>query len=167
VPTPLPPPSPDLATGLLGYWRLLAREDFDAEGRRRIDPAMGSDPLGALAFFPGQFAAQFMKRDRGGEGEGAGGGARGDEGAAGKAAASANNSAAVNGYDAYFGSYTVDAANGTITVHLEGALAPQNVGQSFTRAVRVEGDRLLIRLATHAHDGTPITRTLTFERRGS
>jgi hypothetical protein len=51
-------------------------------------------------------------------------------------------------------------------VALDAALAPGNIGMKLTRDVRVAADRLWIRLATNAADGTPITRTLTFERSG-
>ena len=79
-------------------------------------------------------------------------------------AAAANNSVASNGYDAYFGSYVVDAPAGLVTVHLEGAITSGNVGLTFTREIRASADRLWIRLATNAADGIPITRTRTFER---
>jgi Lipocalin-like domain len=152
-PSPLPPPSKDLSSAILGLWRLLTREDYDREGRRHIDPVMGPDPLGALSFSSGYFAAQFMSRDRSAP-------------APAVVAAGANNSGAVDGYDAYFGSYTLDRTRGSITVQLEGALSPANIGHSFTRDIRVEDDRLTIRLATTAADGTPVTRTLTFRRAG-
>ncbi len=115
---------------------------------------MGADPIGMLAFGQGSFSAQFMKRDR----------------AASAAAApnpvGANNSAAVNGYDAYFGSYIVEEPQGRITLTLEGAVSPASVGAVVTRDVRVSGNGLTIQLATTAFDGVPVTRTLTFERVG-
>jgi hypothetical protein len=153
-PDPLPPPGADLGRALIGTWALVSREDHDREGRRLIDPILGADPLGTLSFASRRFAAQFMKRQR--------------EAASVEAPVSpvapANNSSAVNGYDAYFGTYVLDAAGGTITVTLDGSVVPANVGMTFTRDIRVTDDRLLIRLATAAADGTPITRTLTFER---
>ena len=33
-----------------------------------------------------------------------------------------NNTQSMNGYDAYFGTFSVDEPNGTVTHHLEGAL---------------------------------------------
>jgi hypothetical protein len=156
-PDPLPPPGADLGRAILGTWGLLTREDYDRDGRRLIDPVLGADPLGTTSFAPGHFAAQFMNRRRT---------ASPTPVTAPAPSAGANNSRAVDGYDAYFGTYTVDAAAGTITVTLKGSVAPANVGLTLTRDVRVIGDRLLIRLATTAVDGTPITRTLTFERLG-
>lgn len=153
---PLPPVSANIERALVGVWRLLTREDYDSSGRRVIDPVMGADPLGLLSFSAGHFSAQFMRRDRGA-------GAAGPSAPA-AALPGANNSAASNGYDAYFGTYTVDAGEGLVTVTLDGAITPSNIGSSFTREVRVAGNRLYIRLATNAADGVPITRTLVFER---
>ncbi len=165
-PEPLPPPAADLPRAIQGVWNLVSREDYDRGGRRLIDPFLGPDPLGIVTFAPRQFAAQFMNRRRNLAQEPGAPSPAAAAPAAAIAPAAANNSSAVNGYDAYFGTYTVDVARGTIDTRLEGALAAQNVGQVFTRDVRVVGDRLLIRLGTSAADGTPITRTLTFERVG-
>jgi len=156
---PLPQPTADLAHAMVGIWRLLTREDYDGSGRRVIDPVMGADPLGILSFSQTHFAAQFMRRDRG-----TGGTSAAVAAATIQATPGANNSLASNGYDAYFGTYTLDAPAGLLTTDLEGAITPANVGQSFTREIRVVGDRLSIRLATNAADGVPITRTLVFER---
>jgi len=135
---------------MLGLWRLLTREDHDQSGARSIDPVMGPRPIGLLSFGPTHFAAQFMNPDR--------------SGSAPATVSGPNNSGAVNGYDAYFGTYTIDATAGTVTVQLAGALTPTNIGQAFVRDIRVAGDRLWIQLTTKALDGTSITRTLTFVR---
>lgn len=158
LPEPLPPPSADLARVMVGIWRLVVREDYDGGGRRVIDPVLGAYPLGILCFSPTRFSAQFMKRDRGAGNAVAAAGCATSPGAP-----AANNSAATNGYDAYFGSYVVDAPAGLVTVYLEGAITPANVGLTLTREIRASSDRLIIRLATNMHDGTPITRTLAFE----
>lgn len=149
---PLPPPATDLNRAILGTWRLVSRIDVDAEGKRHVDPFLGADPIGILTFASRHFAAQFMNRMRDGAAQ------------AGSSAPGANNTSAVGGYDAYFGTYAFDPNGGTIATTLEGALAPANVGATFIREIRVVGDRLLIRLATTAADGTPVTRTLTWER---
>lgn len=81
-------------------------------------------------------------------------------------AAAANNTQAQGGYDAYFGTYTVDDSTGVVTQRLDGALSAANVGLVVSRDMVVEDDRLVIRLATTAWDGTPVTRTLTWERVG-
>lgn len=142
-----------LASQLVGTWRLVSREDHTVAGELRIDPGLGADPIALLAYdAAGNFTAQFMKRDR-----------STDVGVA-TGRAGVNNSAAVNGYDAYFGTYTVDETSGSVTQVLEGALSPSDVGMIVTREMRVEEDRLIIRLATTSADGDTITRTLIWLR---
>ncbi len=149
------PPQRPLSAALVGTWELLSREDRTASGERRDEPSLGSDPV-ALLYFDGtgHFAAQFMKRDRGGP-------------AAPEAPASAaNNSRARGGYDAYFGAYSVDEAGGTVTTRLVGALSPENVGQVYVRVMGVAGDALTIRLETTSGAGEPVIRTLRWRRVG-
>jgi hypothetical protein len=142
-----------LASQLLGTWRLVSREDRTATGERRIDPGLGADPVAILIYdAAGNFAAQFMKRDRSSDEVGV------------TARAGLNNSAAVSGYDAYFGSYTVDEASGSVTQILQGSLSPGDVGKVVTREMRVDGDTLTIQLATTSGDGEPVTRTLIWRR---
>jgi hypothetical protein len=131
----------------------VSREDRTAAGERRIDPGLGADPVALLVFdSAGNFAAQFMKRDRAG----------GD--IAVTARAGANNSSAVNGYDAYFGKYAVDEGSGSVRTTLEGSLSPEDVGSVFTREMRVDGDTLTIKLATTSAAGEPVNRTLIWKR---
>jgi hypothetical protein len=144
-----------LSTLLIGTWELLSREDHTHAGERRIEPSLGENPL-ALLFFDkqGHFAAQFMKRERGATAE------------AEAANGAPNNSRARGGYDAYFGTYTVDSPLGTVTTCLLGALSPENVGQRFTRTMNVVGDELTIRLETLSVGGEPVTRKLLWRRVG-
>ena len=152
---PLPPPNADLASAILGSWWLLSRLDHDDSGNRHVCPILGAQPLGYLSFTPRRFSAQFMRRGRELEAVPT---------PAPAATAAANNTGAVGGYDAYFGTYELDAARGTVVVTLEAALTPSNIGKTFLREIRVVDGRLIIRLNTNAADGTPISRTLTFER---
>jgi hypothetical protein len=150
---PLPPPGTDLPSAILGSWWLLSRLDQDDSGNRHVCPILGAEPLGYLSFTPRRFSAQFMRRGRELEAE-----------PPRVPTAAANNTGAVGGYDAYFGTYELDAARGTVVVTLEAALSPANIGKTFLREIRVVDGRLIIRLNTNAADGTPISRTLTFER---
>jgi hypothetical protein len=146
----LPPPTPNLSAVILGIWQLKSREDVDDTGQIRIDPFLGQDPLGILCFGPSHFAAQFMKRDRSRQ-----------ENVSQRVQAT-NNTAGVNGYDAYFGTYSVDEIAGTLTTHIEGSISPANVGSTYVRDVRVMDNELIVQLHTTAVDGTAITRTNTF-----
>jgi len=147
-----------LAQNLIGTWLLTSRIDRTMTGERRLEPLLGEEPI-ALLYYDrsGHFAAQFMKRDR--TTESPGGSDAADSGAAGP-----NNSRARGGYDAYFGTYTVDNARGTVTQRLLGALSPENVGLVLTRAMTVEGSALTITLETATASGEAVIRTLTWQR---
>jgi hypothetical protein len=143
-----------LSKSLVGTWLLTSREDRTREGGIHPDPGLGSDPVAILVYdASGNFAAQFMKRDRSNA-----------NAADAPATSGPNNSRAQGGYDAYFGTYTVDDRQGTVTQRLAGALSNENVGMVLTRAMAVEGDELAIRLETTALDGIPVTRTLKWRR---
>ena len=142
-----------LASDLIGTWKLVSREDRTPAGELQIDPALGRDPLALLVYDgAGNFSAQFMKRDRA------------DSEPVTTRTGGSNNSAAVGGYDAYFGTYTVDEATGSVTQHLLGALSAGDVGKVVTREMHVEGDRLVIELETTGAAGEPVTRTLVWLR---
>jgi|EndMetStandDraft_8_1072994.scaffolds.fasta_scaffold78759_3 hypothetical protein len=157
---PLPPSlcvsemSSALSETLPGTWQLLSRIDVAASGSRRPEPSLGEDPVALLIYDrAGNFAVQFMRRDRSGDVR------DGSTGAA-------NNSRAQGGYDAYFGTYRVDDESRTVTQTLVGALSREHVGAVLTRAMDVQGDRLVITLETNAADGSMVTRTLTWRRAG-
>jgi hypothetical protein len=139
---------------LPGTWRLVSRIDVDDTGNAVPDPALGSAPI-ALLFYDrsGNFAAQFMNPDRA-------------HIVAGGPTNAKNNTQAVDGYDAYFGTYAVDNTTGVVTQTLLGSLSRANVGAVISRTMTVVGNSLLIKLETSAWNGTPITRTLTWERIG-
>ena len=145
---------PPLSESLPGTWELLSRIDVTSDGGEREEPSLGSDPI-ALLYYDrsGHFAAQFMKRDRSAS-------TMTDLGPAG-----ANNSRAIGGYDAYFGTYRVDDGTSTVTQVLTGSLSAETVGLQIARQMSVSGDRLVISLGTTV-DGEPVTRTLTWKRVG-
>ena len=89
-PEPLPAQDTDLAKSIVGVWGLMTREDYDQNGNRLVDPYLGADPIGILSFSGDYFSAQFSNRDR-------------SEPSGPVAVQTANNSSAINGYDAYFG----------------------------------------------------------------
>lgn len=149
-----PPLTANLAAAILGIWKLKSREDVDDTGQIRIDPILGRDALGILCFAPSHFAAQFMKRDRSHH-----------ENVA-QPVRAKNNTVAVNGYDAYFGTYTIDESAGILTTYLEGSISPANIGNIYIRNVRVVDNELIIQLPTTAVDGKAVIRTNTFSRIG-
>lgn len=151
----LPGSSVPLSVSLVGSWELLSRIDRTSAGEQRVDPALGADPIALLIYdASGHFAAQFMKRDRSGSIESS------------AVTTSQNNSRAQGGYDAYFGTYTIDDDNNTVTQTLTGALSQENVGQTLTRQMNVLGDELAIQLQTVAASGEPVTQILKWKRVG-
>lgn len=96
-------PPATLSSSLPGTWLLESRIDVTATRARQVEPSLGDDPI-ALLFYDrsGHFGAQFMKRDRS---------LAAPDGPSG----AVNNSRAQSGYDAYFGTYTIDDAHGTVT----------------------------------------------------
>ena len=150
----MPRTNPPLSVSLPGTWELLSRIDVAESGERRVEPSLGSDPVALLIYDrAGHFAVQFMKRDRS------------DAGAPEVASVGSNNSRAIGGYDAYFGTYTVDDATNMVTQRLLASLARENVGLLLSREMTVTGDQLVIGLQTVVQ-GEPVTRTLTWRRVG-
>jgi len=145
-----------LSENIVGTWEVVSRIDRIEDGTQVIEPALGTDPI-ALIYYDatGHFAAQFMRKSESTTGP-----------ATQPATAAPNNSRAVNGYDAYFGTYEVDDERGLVTQTLAGALSRESVGVVLTREMVVSGDSLIIRVPTAAPDGTPVVRTLTCRRVG-
>jgi hypothetical protein len=50
-----------------------------------------------------------------------------------------------NGYDAYFGTFTVNEDKHTITHHVEGGVARQLVGKDLVSSYLFEGERLILK----------------------
>lgn len=141
-----------LSDDLPGTWLLQSRVDVTASGERHPDPLLGEDPAALLIYDrTGHFSAQFMKRDR-------------SKSVVSGPSNARNNTQAQGGYDAYFGTYSIDDATGVVTQQLMGSLSPGNVGMVLSRAMEVHGDTLLIKLETTAADGLPVIRTLTWKR---
>src|ERR1700719_4339421 len=92
----LSPPIATLATAILGIWKLKSREDVDASGQVHIDPFLGKDPIAILCLGRGHSPPRFIKRDRS------------EQENAPQPVQAKNNTAPLNGYDAYFATYTTD-----------------------------------------------------------
>lgn len=57
--------------------------------------------------------------------------------------------AAVEGYYAYFGTWTVDPSNSTVTHHIKQSLRPGERGEEGVRHFVLDGDRLTLSAKTH------------------
>lgn len=140
---------------LVGSWTLVSRLDSGTTGTLPADGALGADPIAFLTYDTfGNVSAQLMARRRTADTPKPVVATQSDP----------NNSAPSGGYDAYFGHYTVDVASGTVTHELLGALAPADVGRRLTRHFELDGDVLQLWFETTRADGTPVRRTLTWNR---
>jgi len=70
---------------------------------------------------------------------------------------------ALEGYYAYFGSWTVDASGPTVTHHLRQSLYPRERGENFVRQVSIQGNRLTLVAKVH-EQGEDHQRVLVWER---
>jgi hypothetical protein len=79
------------------------------------------------------------------------------------AVAPAEKVSAINGYYAYFGTWTVDASGPTVTHHIQQSLYPGERGEEGVRRLSIEGSHLT--LTAKAHEmGEDHERRLVWER---
>ena len=71
--------------------------------------------------------------------------------------------AAFDSYYAYFGTWTYDVANSTVTHHVESSLLPAEIGVDYAQEVAIDGDRLIFTNHDPGH-GHPTTRTKLWRR---
>ena len=132
---------------LVGNWRLVAYETVDETGRHAKPYG---EAVGRLTYDDrGNMSGQVMRPNRArvelGEGN------------------AQQVRAAYMGYIAYFGTYEVDAGGGRVVHHVHASLNPAWVGGDQVRAMRFDGDRLV--LSTEViKAGQTVTHTLTWER---
>lgn len=79
------------------------------------------------------------------------------------AAAPNEKLSAVDGYYAYFGTWTVDSTAQTVTHHIVQSLYPGERGEEGTRHAELSGDRLVLTAKTHEM-GEDHERRLVWER---
>ena len=138
---------------IVGAWRLESRSVRKADGRVLPDPVLGTQPAGRLFYdASGNMMLQMMRQQRA------------QAISSPPDAADAKNPRVVLGYDAYFGTFRVNEAAGTVTHHVEGSLFPEDLGKDFTRVFTLAGDTLTLSFTSKSVDGVEVTRTLRFQR---
>ena len=144
---------------LVGGWSLMSRVTNTVDGKALSDPGLSATPRGVLIYDRfGHVAAQLSRPGRTVE-------MLGEECREAEKVKGTNDTAqTILGYDAYFGTYTVDAAAGVVTHHLESALFPGDIGKDIKRQFAISGDTLTIEFHTTLPDGTPVVRTLVWKR---
>jgi Lipocalin-like domain len=144
---------------LVGGWSLVSRVTTTSEGKALSDPGLSTTPRGVLIYDRlGHVAAQLSRPGRTVE-------MLGDECREAERVKGTNDTAqTILGYDAYFGTYTVNAKEHVVTHHLESALFPGDIGKDIKREFEIAGDTLTIRFHTTLRDGRPVVRTLVWAR---
>ena len=144
---------------LVGSWRLVSRESRRANGELEADPGLSTVPMGVLIYDQlGHVAAQLSRRDRSVA-------MVGQECQAAETIKGTQDTAqTVLGYDAYFGTYTINERDGIVTHHLEAALWPGDIGKEINRFFKLSGDKLTISFNTTTREGVKVTRILIWER---
>ena len=135
-----------------GTWHLLSRIDKTKDGKIIPEASLGSDPVAILFYDPkGNMSVQIMKR------------IRNESTSIISAYQDSSNSAAFNGYDAYFGTYSVDTLNHQVKHRVQGAIDPKDIGKELIRNYSISGDTLFLWFTT-INANVKVTRTLTWAR---
>jgi hypothetical protein len=126
---------------LAGTWTIISNDNVAPDGTKR--QLFGPNPKGILVLADnGQYAQIIVHPDRpnfkvNNRLEGT----------------PEENTAAVHGTTAAFGTWSVDEANKTITVRNEGGMFPNQVGTESKRTVTLQGDQLRVNNPTPASGG--------------
>jgi hypothetical protein len=126
---------------IIGTRRLTSRTVRQADGSESFDPKYGRHPVGYISYDrTGHMSVQFMRPNR-------------------------PKDVTLEGYEAYFGTYTVDEQKKMVTHHIEGHMLPERVGHDFLRGLEVRGDELtLIIRGGRSPAGKPVTNFNHFAR---
>ena len=150
---------PSAIDRLVGGWSLVSRVTTSSTGSVIPDPGLSVAPTGVLIYDGyGHVAAQISRQGRTIDM------IAGDCREAEKVKGTDDTAQTILGYDAYFGTYTVNAEEGVVTHHLESALFPGDIGKNIKRRFTIAGDTLTIGFSTTLRDGTPVIRTLVWAR---
>jgi hypothetical protein len=154
--------SPDKAdtvsagAALIGAWRLVSVETIRPNGEV-IYPFYGKHPEGLIVYDrSGWMSVQIVSDPKPAA-------PTTNSREAFLAAPPAEKIAAVEGYYAYCGTWTVDASTSTVTHHVKQALYPGERGQEWPRHITLDGDRLTLTVKTHEM-GEDRERKLVWER---
>ena len=116
---------------IVGSWELVS---FESQPGAPESP-IGSDPIGFMVYDEtGHVAAQLMRHNR--------------EAAQLLVPANPGGTAAVAGYIAYFGTYSIDWQKSVISHRIKAAVAESDVGRTLTRRFRFENGFLVLEVGS-------------------
>jgi hypothetical protein len=134
----------------VGTWILVSRVDKTENDSTLFEPSLGSDPIALLMYDSlGNVSVQIMKRNRQ------------DSSVTKSAVIDQNNSTAMNGYDAYFGKYSIDFAKKQISHHIVATLDAKTLNKTVIRNFDFLNDTLRLSFKT-INQNFSVTRTLTW-----
>jgi len=139
---------------LIGTWKLVSANYRRPNGE--LMDYLGENPLGALMYDErGNMSVQLMRRDRPAFASNDRLGGTPEE-----------TKTALEGYLAYFGNYTVDEKNKTVTHHIEGCTFPNWVGVDQKRFFELSGEQLVLRTPTLVIRGGEAVGEIVWKRAG-
>src|SRR5687768_12102907 len=129
--------------GFVGTWALAA-----LGGEGVLVERLGANPVGVLIYdSSGNMSVQIMNREHGSL----------------PLDTDKDIKAAFQSYVGYFGNYSIDLEERSITHHVVGSLYPQDVGRDFKRLYEFSGDQLIL-TANGVIGGDPIAAHLVWKR---
>jgi Lipocalin-like domain len=142
------PPAVPAASQFVGTWRLISRVRMH-DGKPVKDFEWDRHSIGYIMYdTSGHMAVQIMATDR-----------TGTMDCSKVPDAGSNNPSICDGYVAYFGTYTIDEANRTVTHHVEGTVFARDVGKHQVRHYEFSGNVLQLSvLPTQPGEDTYVLR---------
>jgi hypothetical protein len=138
---------------VVGAWRLLSIATVRPDGEEVTDWA-GPKPTGILMYAADGYMSVHIVRDPP---------ARWSY-AEPERAPLAERAQAFDRYYGYFGRFAVDPGRGVVTHFVEGSLQPNEVGLTYERQFRIEGDRLLLTATPFTFNGERRFNRLVWQR---
>ncbi|MFM8532552.1 MAG: lipocalin-like domain-containing protein [Acidimicrobiia bacterium] len=137
---------------VVGSWKLVSYDTTTPDGVKTFP--LGDDAVGQLIYLAsGRMSVQFMRRDR----------PKFKSGDAWRGTLEEER-AAFEGFFSYAGRYTIDAARGTVTHHIEISAAPNYVGTDVVRNFTMQGNHIILKTPQRALAGQTSSSTLIWER---
>jgi hypothetical protein len=149
-------PASPTSDQLIGAWRLVSIETFRPNGEV-IYPYYGKHPKGLIMYDRGGSMSVQIVSDPA---------PMVPSTSSRESVLSApvtDKSKAFDGYYAYYGSWTFDAANSTVTHHIQQSLTPGERGEDAVRHFVLDGDHLILTAKTHEM-GEDHERKLVWQR---
>ena len=139
---------------VVGTWKIISWETVFPDGTVSY-PFMGTKPTGLIVYQPNGLMSVQVMRDP-----------RAPVPASGSVlrATLEEKAAAFSGYYAYWGTYSVNPADRTVSHQITASLWPQEVGITYKRTYDLQGDRLVLTTPPLTIDGRQAFNRLTWQR---